>query len=86
MACNDGVNWKTIHNWTGLTDADVGSVNGTDGRPSTPFRSGIFAVDKNSNTYGAYKFFRIICTRIQKTDLSGDGSPVSYTHLRAHET
>ena len=74
VACNDGVNWKTIHNWTGLTDADVGSVNGTDGRPSTPFRSGIFAVDKDSATYGAYKFFRIICTRIQKTNASGDGS------------
>jgi hypothetical protein len=75
VACNDGINWKTIHNWTGLTDADVGSTDGSNlAVTQAPFRSGIFAVDKNSSTYDAYKFFRIICTRIQKTDSGGDGS------------
>ena len=73
VACNDGINWKTIHNWTGLTDADVGSTDGSNlAVTQSPFRSGIFAVDKDSATYDAYKFFRIICTRIQKTDTSGD--------------
>jgi hypothetical protein len=75
VACNDGINWKTIHNWTGLTDADVGSIDGSNlAVTQDPFRSGIFAVDKNSSTYDAYKFFRIICTRIQKTDLQGEGN------------
>jgi hypothetical protein len=75
VACNDGINWKTIHNWTGLTDADVGSTDGSNlAVIQAPFRSGIFAVDKNSTTYDAYKFFRIICTRIQKTNTSGDGN------------
>jgi hypothetical protein len=75
VACNDGINWKTIHNWTGLTDADVGSTDGSNlAITQAPFRSGIFAVDKSGATYDAYKFFRIICTRIQKTDTSGDGN------------
>jgi hypothetical protein len=75
VACNDGINWKTIHNWTGLTDADVGSTDGSNlAVTQSPFRSGIFAVDKDSATYDAYKFFRIICTRIQKTNTSGDGN------------
>jgi hypothetical protein len=75
VACNDGINWKTIHNWTGLTDADVGSTDGSNlAVTQAPFRSGIFAVDKSGATYDAYKFFRIICTRIQKTDTSGEGN------------
>ena len=76
VACNDGINWKTIHNWTGLTDADVGSTDGSNlAVTQSPYRSGIFAVDKDSATYGAYKFFRIICTRIQKTYTEqGDGN------------
>ena len=80
VASDDGTNWKTLHNFTGMADSDYGSGNGAAYPSGTgftgpkPLTGGNFGfIDTEGSNYKDYRYFRFICTHILKNDTTNDG-------------